>query len=58
MKILQDLVRITQDLQLAESGINNGDETPLVTDFRQLEYDMRNLVEDKMRKQVRIVLLL
>lgn len=58
MMIFQDLVKVTQDLQMSESRMNNGYETPFVTDFRLLEYDMRNLVEDTMRKEVSIMILL
>ena len=58
MKIFQDLVKVTQDLQMSESGMHHGNETPFVTDFRILEYDMRNLVEDTMRQQVSIIMLI
>ena len=57
MKMMQNVVRVTQDLQMSESGIHHGDETQFVTSFRQLEYNMRNLVEDTMRKEVSRIIL-
>eukprot|EP00795_Rhopilema_esculentum_P010640 gene10640-19381_t len=50
MKIIQGLVGLTQDMQIAESRLNVFDETPLVRDYRQIEYDLRDLVESEMRK--------
>ena len=52
MRKFQDLVKVTQDLQLSETAIDNGDVTHFVDEFRRLEYDMRNLVEDTMRSNV------
>ena len=53
MNIFQELVQISQDLQLSESGITFGNQAAFVDEFRKLEYGLRDLVEDKMRKQVR-----
>lgn len=51
MNIFQELVQISQDLQLSESGITFGNQAAFVDEFRKLEYGLRDLVEDKMRKQ-------
>ena len=52
MKIIQGLVGLTQDMQISESRLNVFDETPLVRDYRHIEYDLRDLVESEMRKVV------
>ncbi len=52
MKKFQQLVGLTQDMQLSESRINAGDETQFVRDFRGVEYEIRELVEDRMRAAV------
>eukprot|EP00794_Sanderia_malayensis_P015975 gene15975-17583_t len=50
MKIFQKLVGLSQDLQVSESKINGGDETAFVRDFRTIEYQMREFIEDNMRQ--------
>eukprot|EP00112_Aurelia_sp_Birch-Aquarium-sp1_P011076 Seg2338.2 transcript_id=Seg2338.2/GoldUCD/mRNA.D3Y31 product="hypothetical protein" protein_id=Seg2338.2/GoldUCD/D3Y31 len=49
MTQFQKLVGLLQDIQVSESGIHSGDETPFVRDFRHVEYHLRELVEDHMR---------
>ena len=54
MKQFQKLVGLLQDIQVSESGIHYGDETPFVRDFRHVEYKLRELVEDHMRNAVSV----
>lgn len=52
MKMFQKLVGLTQDMQLSDSRIHGGQETKFVKDFREIEYKIRELVEDTMRSAV------
>ena len=52
MNVYQQFVKTVQDMQIIESRVNKDQSSPMIRDFRSIEFKLRDFVESTLRDAV------